>query len=186
MKYYEENAKEYIATTIATDMNIAYHMVKQYLPHNGCILDVGFGSSRDMIYFQNEGYHVSGIDNCSKFVEHAKELGLDARCEDILSYQTETKYDLIWCCASFLHLKKEDVFPSIMKYLSFLKKDGILYLSMKYIDKDDGYDDKGRYFTYFNDADIKNLKPYTKDISFTKDKTRNDVIWVNFILKNNI
>ncbi len=185
MKYYEENAKEYIASTIATDMSSAYRMVRRYLPDNGCVLDVGFGSARDMIFFRKEGYHVTGIDNCAAFVEHAKEIGFDAKCEDILSYRTETKYDLIWCCASLLHLKREDVLPTIMKYLSFLKRGGILFLSMKYANKNDGYDDKGRYFIYFNNKDVDNLKAYIKDISFEKDATREDLLWVNLILKNN-
>lgn len=184
MKYYDEHASEYIASTIDTDMSKAYSMVSKYIPDGGLVLDVGFGSARDMIYFRNSGYQVSGIDACDLFVKHALDLNLDAKKANIVSYDTNVKYDLIWCCASFLHLKRDDVFSAIKRYLSFLKKDGILFLSMKYIDKDDGYDEKGRYFTYFNDADIEQLKKYTKEISFTKDKTRDDLSWVNFILTN--
>ncbi len=182
--YYEQHASEYIASTIDTDMSISYTMVRKYIPVGGRILDVGFGSARDMIHFRKNGYQVSGIDACDSFVKHAISLGFEAKKADIVSYDTDVKYDLIWCCASFLHLKREDVFSSVKKYLSFLKKNGILFLSMKFIDIDDGYDEKGRYFTYFNDADIKRLKEYTKEISFTKDKNRDDLLWVNLILKN--
>ncbi len=184
MKYYEEHAEEYIASTIDKDMSVMYAMVRKYIPEHGQILDVGFGSSRDMIYFRKNGYQVSGIDSCAAFVKNAKELGLDVENIDILSYQTERKYDLIWCCASFLHLKREDIFTALKKYLSFLKKDGILFLSMKYTDKADGLDENGRYFTYFSKADMVRLEKYTVEVTFTQDKTRPDLKWVNFILKD--
>ncbi len=186
MNYYEEHAEEYVASTIDANMTAAYGMVRKYLPHNGYVLDVGFGSARDMIFFQKEGYQVTGIDNCTAFVSHAKKRGLDVKCIDILSYHTKRKYDLIWCCASFLHLRKEDILPAVLKYLSFLKKDGVLFLSMKYANKNDGCDENGRYFTYFNDQDIESLKPYTKEVVFEKDATRNNLMWVSLVLRNNV
>lgn len=184
MKYYEEHAEEYIASTIDKDMGAAYAMVRKYIPSNGKILDVGFGSARDMIYFRKNGYQVSGIDNCNSFVLKAKGLGFDVENAEIVSYDAKQNYDLIWCCASFLHLKREDIFSSLRKYLTFLKKDGVLFLSMKYTDKGDGLDEKGRYFTYFNDADIDRLKKYIVEISFNDDDTRIGLSWVNLILKN--
>lgn len=183
MKYYEEHAKEYIVSTIDTDMSECYKMVEKYLSKNGSILDVGFGSGRDMIFFQKEGFQVSGIDTCKAFVEHAKEMGFNVENADIRTYSTDKKYDLIWCCASLLHLKKIEVLPAIMKYLNHLKEDGILFISMKYGDKNDGYNENERYFTYFNKEDVERLKEFTEEVSFSKDSKRDEVVWVNLILK---
>ncbi len=184
MKYYEEHAKEYIASTINTDMGEVYAMAEKYVPDNGSVLDVGFGSGRDMLFFQNKGYRVFGIDNCEAFVKHAKEMGLEVELADLLCYDSKRKYDLIWCCASLLHLKKKDVFPAITKYLSFLSDNGVLFLSMKFANKEDGVDEKGRYFSYFNEKDLNALKRYTKEISFNSDKTREGLVWVNLILES--
>ena len=41
--------------------------------------------------------------------------------------------------------------------MTHLEKDGILFLSMKYSEKEDGYDEKGIYFTYFHQRDISAL-----------------------------
>lgn len=184
MKYYEKNAKEYIASTIDTDMSESYKMVEKYLPSDASILDVGFGSGRDMIFFQKKGFKVFGIDACEGFIKHAKEMGFRVENADIRTFETNDRYDLIWCCASLLHLKKNEVLPAIMKYLGFLNEDGILFISMKYSNKPDGYDENGRYFTYFNNDDIDRLKQYTKEISFSKDSKRDEVTWINLILKN--
>ena len=51
--YYDINAKEYIESTINCDMSLHYQKFLKYLPKTGKILDVGFGSGRDMIYFKS-------------------------------------------------------------------------------------------------------------------------------------
>lgn len=49
--YYDINYKEYIQNTINCDMSNHYQKFIKYLPSNSKILDIGFGSGRDMIYF---------------------------------------------------------------------------------------------------------------------------------------
>ena len=41
------------------------------------ILDIGFGSGRDSLYFKNKGFNVYSIDNVKEFCDYAKSLGLD-------------------------------------------------------------------------------------------------------------
>ncbi len=182
MKYYSEKAKEYIESTIHADMSQEYQMVEKYLHKGDKVLDVGFGSARDMLYFKSRGYQVEGIDSELQFVNHAKELGLIAKQCDIKEFSTDKKYDLIWCCASLLHLKRNEIFGVINNLTTYLSKDGILFISMKYSDQKDGEDDKGRYFTYFSDKDI-DLLPNVVEKNIKGDPTRENVKWVSLIIK---
>lgn len=50
--YYDNNAIEYIKNTINCNMDKHYKKIQKYLPDNAKILDIGFGSGRDMMYFQ--------------------------------------------------------------------------------------------------------------------------------------
>lgn len=143
MSYYSEHAKEYIESTIGADMSEAYSMFEPFLPRGGSILDVGFGSARDMLHFRKKGFEVYGIDVERPFVDHAKSLGLKAEVGDILTYETEKRFDGIWACASLLHLKADQLHTAIDKLLYILKDRGVLFISMK--EGDSEYvDEKGR------------------------------------------
>ena len=56
--YYQENAKEYIGKTINADMSSLYSKFEKYLRPGSKILDLGFGSGRDSLYFLSKGYEV--------------------------------------------------------------------------------------------------------------------------------
>ena len=143
MSYYSEHAKEYIESTIGADMSEAYSMFEPRLPKGGIVLDVGFGSARDMLHFRNAGFEVHGIDVEESFVDHAKSLGLDAEVGDVLTYETEKRFDGIWACASLLHLRANQLHAAIDKLLYILKDRGVLFISMK--EGDSEYvDEKGR------------------------------------------
>ena len=58
MKYYSDNSKQYIDSTINCDMAEQYNLFLKYFSGKS-ILDVGFGSARDMLHFQSLGYIVS-------------------------------------------------------------------------------------------------------------------------------
>ena len=74
-QYYSINYKEYISFTEKVDMSDHYNRFLPYLFSGAKILDIGFGSGRDMLYFKSKGYQVFGVDGVSEFVNHAKEKG---------------------------------------------------------------------------------------------------------------
>ena len=77
MNYYNKHAKEYINNTKDVDMKEYYEIFEGYLKPNAKILDVGFGSGRDSLYFKNNGYEVISIDPIKEFCDNAKSIGLD-------------------------------------------------------------------------------------------------------------
>ena len=182
MKYYNENSDTYIESTINIDMSEEYELVSKYLHNGDSILDVGFGSGRDMIHFSNLGYDVEGIDPEIKFVEHAKELNLNASLNDAINFKSGKRYNLIWCCASLLHLKRDDIKAALDNLYNYLKTNGIIFLSMKYSAMNDGLDEKGRYFTYLKDTDIKSFPFGISEFRIKKDTTQKGYDWIDIII----
>lgn len=92
--YYDDNALEYINNTIDSDMSVQYQLFEKHLNKNAkTILDIGFGSGRDMLHFSQK-YEVYGIDSTQAFCEHAKELGLNnVYCMNVKEMNFENKFD---------------------------------------------------------------------------------------------
>ena len=135
MNYYNKHASEYINNTKDVDMKEYYEVFESYLKANSKILDVGFGSGRESLYFKNKGYIVYSIDPIKEFCEYGKSIGLDnviqMSIEDI-NYNNE--FDGIWACASLLHLKSNKLVEVFNKCNKALKDNGIMFISIKYGD----------------------------------------------------
>lgn len=186
MNYYKEHSKEYIIKTKAVDMSEAYKFFLKYADKKGKLLDIGFGSGRDMIYFKSIGFEVEGIDPQPEFVEEALKLSLNVTCDEILDcWNRHDEYDYIWASASLLHINKELLNQAFQYCSNMLKKDGIMYCSFKYGDFEGIIDD--RYYIYLTEDTISN---YLKDTDFkiidtkiTDDKLNRDNKWLNVVLK---
>ena len=173
--YYSEHSGEYIASTIGIGMSTVYALFEPLLKGKR-ILDVGFGSGRDMLYFKSKGYEVFGIDTESAFVQHAKEVGLSATVADALTFVSEKKFDGIWACASLLHLKKKQMKEAIENLKKLLSKGGVLFVSLKEGD-DETIDDKGRIMTFVSKEFLENLG--FRILSVTSDVKGRGVRWLN-------
>lgn len=188
MNYYKKNAKEYILRTKDVDMKEAYDFFLKYADKKGKLLDIGFGSGRDMFYFKSIGFEVEGIDSQPEFVEEALKLGLKVSCYDILKcWNIKEVYDYLWASASLLHVKKELLNQAFQYCSNMLKNNGIMYCSFKYGDFEGIMDD--RYYIYLTEKTINKFLIGTElkviDYKITIDKLKRDNSWINFILKKN-
>ena len=78
------------------------------------ILDAGAGTGRDMIYFKEEGYNVTGIDLADEMIKVAKKKAkVTIKKMDMkkLEFKDES-FNGVWCCATLLHVPKENYFPA--------------------------------------------------------------------------
>ena len=79
-QYYNENANDFINTTVNVDLSELYEKFLKYVPKNSHVLDAGCGSGRDSKYFLDNGFKVSAIDASIEMVKGAKLLtGLDVK-----------------------------------------------------------------------------------------------------------
>ena len=186
MDYYQKNAEEYINKTKDVDMSESYEFFLKYATSKGKLLDIGFGSGRDMLYFKSIGFDVEGIDPQPEFCDAAKKLGLNVDCCAVNDYfNVYNEYDYLWASASLLHIKKELLNQSFKICSDILKENGIMYCSFKYGDFEGIKDD--RYYIYLTE---KTINDYLKDTNFiildykiTEDNLKRNNKWINFIMK---
>ena len=187
MSYYKEHAKEFIEDTFNCDMSEQYHFFEKHLKGKGTILDIGFGSGRDSLYFKSKGYGVVAIDPEEEFVKHAKEIGLEnvykLRAEEI---DFTDKFDGIWACASLLHVSSKEMNNVLRKCCLALKNGGVMYASFKYGDFEG--DRNGRYYLDVNEKSFNRyligsgLKLLESTLSDDVRSGRNEK-WLNIIIK---
>lgn len=182
-KYYSCNSEKYITSTQNVNMAEHYTHFTKYLNTGATILDVGFGSGRDMMYFTNNGYAVVGIDNVNDFIIHAKSLGLNAVLGDFHALPYNSDFDGIWACASLLHSDNLQLaFDNLVKAL---KSGGYIYLSMKY---GQGCSiENGRFYQYMDEQELEQQCKRTNltivETYYSGDLLNRNYGWINTILK---
>lgn len=187
MDFYKKYSKQFINDTIDNDMSFQYEFFLKYLSNEAnTILDLGFGSGRDSLYFSKK-YNVYSIDPEESFCDHAKKLGLkNVYCMKVENMDFVNIFDGIWACSSLLHIKYENLLYAFNKCYNALKENGIMYASFKYGDFEG--DRNGRYFTDLNEKRLENIIEATSfeiiEICITEDVRPNITgKWLNFILK---
>ena len=186
--YYEENSKKYIIDTFDSDMSHLYYFFEKHLKKAKIrILDIGVGSGRDSLYFQNKRYEVSSLEPVKEFCEYGKTIGL----KNILNIKVEEmefsdEFDAIWACASLLHIPSKNIVEVFNKCYKALKNNGLMYCSFKY-GTFEGVRD-GRYFLDLNEERLNEIIKLTGfkilELEITNDVNgRNKINWLNVILK---
>ena len=182
-QYYSTNSSEYITSTKDVDMAEHYGRFLPYLASGAKVLDVGFGSGRDMLYFASKGFDVVGVDKVVEFVNNAQNMGLNVHLGDFHNLPCEEAFDGIWACASLLH---SDNLPLAFKNLyKALKKDGYIYLSMKY-----GKGEKmenGRFYQYIDEEKLnelcQNVNLSIVEIYTSEDLLKRNNGWINAVIR---
>ena len=186
-KYYEENAEAFISDTFECDMSIQYHFFEKELNKNAkTILDLGFGSGRDSLYFINKGYEVYAIDPSKAFCDNAIKLGI----KNVFQITAQEMnfinlFDGIWACASLLHVPSKELNETFKKYAISLKKDGVMYASFKYGEFEG--ERNGREFLDLNENTLEqyliNSGLKLKEILITEDvRPDKTTKWLNAII----
>jgi ubiquinone/menaquinone biosynthesis C-methylase UbiE len=97
--------------------------------NNSYILDIGCGNGRNMKY---PNYNFYGVDNCSKFIEMAKDISPNVYLSDMTELPFEDNFfDAIISIASFHHLSTiERRLKCIQEMYRVLKPGGKILLSI--------------------------------------------------------
>lgn len=184
--YYNTYAEDFAQNTLSVDMSALYQRFLPLIPPSGHLLDAGCGSGRDAKYFQSLGYEVSAFDASSELAQMASNyLNINV---DVLTFQTfkeSNVFDVIWCCASLLHVPKVELMDAISRLRRALKQHGVLYMSFKYGDEERVKE--GRFFCDQNEQTINQyLAGFdVKDMWITGDQRegRSSEQWLNVIVE---
>ena len=183
-EYYSNNYKEYIEKTFNKNMSLIYEKFLLGLKDGSTILDIGFGSGRDSLYFKNCGYNVTSIDPVKEFCEHGKEIGLDNVINtDFEHFNSNTKFDAIWACASLVHLNDKELINAFKKIDKMMDENAKTYASFKY-----GEYSGIRDLRYYQDQTEESIVNYLKNTNLgVKEKWFSEDLdtgtkWLNVIL----
>lgn len=135
--FYNTNARSLISRYDNADMRPLYGIFDRYLLQSHTVLDIGFGSGRDLLYLNRKNICSYGIDGSTEFVQQFQNKYTDL-CNKVfhsilpkisLSDNFKGSFDAIISVATWMHLPKEEHFEAILNIKQFLKANGIVILS---------------------------------------------------------
>jgi SAM-dependent methyltransferase len=188
-EYYNRNARAYYDQTVNLEISNRYNQFLKFIPLNGKILDDGCGSGRDSLFFKQQGYSVVSFDISKDLVDLASRLiGQKVLHMSFNELNFENEFNGIWASASLLHVPQEEIDDVFGKLSRALKKNGVLYASFKYGDKE--RKDGDRFFNDFNEEKLnllmnrhKNLKVEKYWITEDVREDRKNEFWMNVLFK---
>ena len=112
--YYNKNHKILIERYNSAKLTDVHTLFIQHIQASNKVLDIGFGSGRDLIYIQSLDAECYGVDACQSFVD---ELSQDEAFREhlfcaklpILGLDFSIKFDVVVCIAVIMHLTKEEI-----------------------------------------------------------------------------
>lgn len=192
MDYYDENARGYSSSTVNVNMQELYDLVLPYLKPQAKILDLGCGSGRDAKRFREMGYDVLAADPSEAMCELAQtNSGVEVVRLSAEEMDYKDRFDLIWACASLLHIRSGEMPKVWHKIHRALAQGGIVFVSVKKGDFEGLRG--GRWFcdytldklakTGYQDAGLNLI--YSGE-SLDKRPGRETEVWLNVILKKGV
>ena len=188
INYYDKTAQELIPMYETAEMSEFYPILLENLFPKAKILDIGFGSGRDLAFLKDKEFEVWGADPSQQFVDHAKK-----RFSDISNHFFKTSlpnlnlpeelqhsFDTIILIAVWMHLPKSTYEPSISSLSSFLKPHGKIILSYSITPREEI---SKRYFENIDSYLIKSLFEKHGYVQISKNTNRDglderEITWV--------
>ncbi|MCL6417020.1 NUDIX domain-containing protein [Aestuariirhabdus sp. Z084] len=168
LDYYQLNAKNYALETQGALMTELYALFEAELPSGARILDLGCGSGRDSRFFKNKGYRVMAVDACEAMTEQASEY-IGCPVTRLMAQELNVKqcYEGIWCSASLLHCRQQELASVFHRIARALVPGGICFASFKLGDGE-RVDERGRFFCDQNTESLTNILVEEKELQIIR------------------
>ncbi len=150
---YQSQAEVYVNISMPPELDVALDRFLAAVVPGGHILDFGCGPGAQGAQMIARGFDVSGIDATPKFIEMAKENGLNARLGTFDDLTETATYDGIWASFSLLHAPRAKFLGHLTACHRALKPNGALCLAMKE-GTGEHRDRLGRLYSYHSKDEI--------------------------------
>lgn len=127
------------------------------------ILEIGAGTGRDGLYFQENRFEVVCVDLSSEMVRLCGKKGLDARQMDVRELAFDDgQFDSVYAMNSLLHIPKAEIGGVLANVHRVLKPGGLFFYgvygggSSEGIWANDAYEPK-RFFAMYTDEELQAL-----------------------------
>lgn len=123
--YYQKNYKTLIKRYNSVILSSLNQLFTQYIKKEDKVLDIGFGSGRDLRYIRTLGAECYGVDSCQGFIDNLAEDGsfkerLFCAKLPILGLDMGFKFDVVVSIAVIMHLSKDEIKVWIEDLKSYL------------------------------------------------------------------
>lgn len=150
-QFYENHSHDLIERYNSADMSELHQLLAKHIPSNSKIIDIGFGSGRDLAFLQSNGHDIYGIDPVEAFVIQAQNRFTDIRDHfrvgSFLSSNIPSdwlnSFDTVISIAVWMHLKAHERPHAIETIKALVKPNGNIILSFSLGGRDS---DDGRHF----------------------------------------
>lgn len=162
---YDKYAKLYAENTFHKLLQFQLNNFISHLPKGAKILDVACGSGRDTQYLTEDGFDVLGIDISEELLKEARLRAKNCKFQkmNLLRLEfDESSFDGIWCTNAVTVIPKDNISEAVKEIHRVLKKEGILYISVKEghgqeIVARKEYENAPFYYSYLTKEELENL-----------------------------
>ncbi len=173
ISYYDSVADNLIPSYETADMLELHAFLLSNLSPQSKVLDIGFGSGRDLAFLLNNKFDIWGIDPSQKFVDHAKERFkqisnhfFKASLPDLdIPKKLLHSFDSVILIAVWMHLPNGIYEEAIKSLCSLLKSQGRVILSYSITPR------AGETVRFFENVDRNMLQTLFEAHGYTKVDT---------------
>ncbi len=152
----KESVEEYIKLAEGVNGGELIARLKQFLPAQASLLEIGTGPGTDWKILKKD-YEVVGSDNSKKFLEHLTTQNPTGRFIelDAITLNTDEKFDGVYSNKVLHHLTDDELAKSIERQAEVLNTKGIICHSFW---KGEGTEEfKGMFVNYHTESSLKEL-----------------------------
>jgi len=137
LEYYDKNSEKLIEKYSSADVTEIHNLFKKHIMPNSAVLDIGFGSGRDMDFIKNNiTENVFGLDGSAEFVNHMKNNTFygDRVSRSVLpvidvSELKVKKFDTVIMIAVLMHFNASEILETLLNIKKILKTGGRVIIS---------------------------------------------------------